>query len=623
MNAFEQIVDHLQNKKSFVLEAGAGAGKTYTLIQTLKYIITNYSEELENNLQKIICITYTNIAKNEIIKRIENNPVVRVLTIHEFLWESIKKFQKQLKIEVCTLNEARYAEDVSNQKESKYYPNLAERILDIKSINYDESAFRDFEKGILHHDDIIELGSKMFENYSILTTIIAQKYPFIFIDEYQDTANEVVISLIDHLLERNHSNLILGFYGDSHQKIYDIGVGDLEKYYLSHEKLKLVKKEENFRSSKKVIELLNNFRNNIQQIPQKDLEGDIKFIYCTYSPPRRTKVNKNKKTVFEETITDYERRIEPSKNENYDKILKKLSEKNWNFKGNSYDKILVLANSRVAKRANFWELYRIFDFRYGRTKRTKDQLLERNHPLVRFFLGYIDKKTSQERKVGIEHLIYSWENKNYNDVIRFLKKGGNIYDGNFTHQTKAKINMILNTLTEKRQSKSIREVFEFIQKKHILKIPEVIIRFKERISVDTNTIEDPKQRERIENDKILYDNFMDLSYQEIINFFNHTQNNTVFSTKHGTKGDEFRNVLTIIDDTEWKSEYNFEKFFDNSDEKIDRKIKTRNLFYVECSRAKESLIVLALSEMNELALQNIKQWFGEENVLSIDEFLES
>lgn len=623
MTAFEQILNHLNNKRSFVLEAGAGAGKTYTLVQTLKHIINNSSEELENNLQKIICITYTNVAKNEIIKRIENNSIVRVLTIHEFLWESIKTFQKQLKIELCVLNEFRYNQDIIQKNDSKYVPDLNDRIYSIKSINYEDSAFRDFEKGLLGHNDVIELAAKMLENYTVLTTIIAQKYPFIFVDEYQDTAKEVIKSLINCLLERNYSKLLLGFYGDSHQKIYDIGIGDLENYYLSEDnkKLELVKKEENYRSSKNIIKLLNNFRKNIQQTPQKNLDGSVKFVYCIYSPPRKTRVNNRGKIVFDENITDYESRIEPAKNANYDNIVKYLNSKDWNFNGSNHDKILVLANSRVAKRANFWKLFRVFDIRYGRSQRTKDQLLDRNHPLIRYFTGYTDKKTSQERKIGIEHLIFFWEGKKYNETIRFLKKSGNIYDDNFTHQTKIKISNILNILVKKRQTKSIREVFEFIQQKKILRIPEPLIKLKDRVSIDINTIEDVKQKERIEEDKLLYESFMDLPYKEIINFFNHNQNNTVFSTKHSTKGDEYRNVLTIIDDTEWKSEYNFEKFFDDTDEKTDRKIRTRNLFYVECSRAKENLVVLALSEMNDVALQNIKSWFGEENVMSIDNFL--
>lgn len=91
----------------------------------------------------------------------------------------------------------------------------------------------------------------------------------------------------------------------------------------------------------------------------------------------------------------------------------------------------------------------------------------------------------------------------------------------------------------------------------------------------------------------------------------------MFSTKHGTKGDEYRNVLTVIDDTEWKQEYNFDNFFNNTEDKPERKLRTRNLFYVECSRAKENLIVLMLSKLSDESLKNVKNWFGEENVVNI------
>ena len=134
MKAIEQIKQHIENKKSFVLEAGAGSGKTYTLIETLNFLIQEKGKELENNNKKIICITYTNVAKNEIIKRLENNPLVLVSTIHEFLWSCIKSFQKQLKIELCKLNELRLNEEEQKKAEltgaklrdfkHKYIPNF-------------------------------------------------------------------------------------------------------------------------------------------------------------------------------------------------------------------------------------------------------------------------------------------------------------------------------------------------------------------------------------------------------------------------------------------------------------------------------------------------------------------
>lgn len=159
MGAFEEIVSCIEDKKSYVVEAGAGSGKTYALIQTLRYLIENKGEDLIKSKQKIICITYTNVAKNEIIKRIEYNELVNVFTIHEFLWQSIKQFQKQLKIELCKLNEIRYQKDVDKGKESKYIQSLEDRVENIENVFYNDSSFRDFEKGELHHDDVIELSS--------------------------------------------------------------------------------------------------------------------------------------------------------------------------------------------------------------------------------------------------------------------------------------------------------------------------------------------------------------------------------------------------------------------------------------------------------------------------------
>lgn len=622
MTAFEQIVKHIENKKSFVLEAGAGSGKTYTLIQTLNYLIENKGFDIKYNNQKIICITYTNVAKNEIIERLEHNPLVLVSTIHEFLWDCIKSFQKQLKIELCKLNEIRFQKDTSNNKETKYLPDLSERILQFESVYYDDSAFRDFEIGQLHHDDVIVLFQMLIENNTLLTTILSQKYPYILVDEYQDTAEETIVALLDFLLERNMGNIVVGFYGDSHQKIYESGIGNLEKYYILEEtkKIELVKKEENYRSSKEVVRLLNNFRTNIQQKEQKEIIGSVSFIFCNYSPSRMTKINKKGETVFDETITNYENRIKPQKNINYDNVISKLESLDWGFSESSQDKILVIANSRVASRAGFGNLYNSYSRRYGQS--TKEQLLDRNHGMVKYFVGYRDKKTSQEKEIGIEHLIYFWKNKNYNEVIRFLKKYSNLFnEKHLRHQHKKIISEILNELETLRETKTIKEVLDFVEKKNILIKSDSFNRFIERINIELDTVTDEKTKERVKNEKELYDSLLHLPYLEIINFFEHTQNHTVFSTKHSTKGEEYRNVLTVIDDTEWKQEYNFQNFFNDSEENTDRKLRTRNLFYVECSRAKENLVVLALSDMNDVALEKVRSWFGIANVVSIDEFI--
>jgi DNA helicase-2/ATP-dependent DNA helicase PcrA len=614
MTAFEQIQKHIEASKSFVLEAGAGSGKTYTLIQTLNYLIQNKGEKLKKSNQKIVCITYTNVAKNEIIDRIEHNELVLVSTIHEFLWSSIKQYQRQLKIELCKLNEINLEKDKEKAKEkgkaldSRYIEKLEKRIELVDKVKYNDTSFNDFEKGIIQHDDVIEIAKMMYENYPLLTDIVASKYPYIFVDEYQDTAEETIFCLIDCLLKRNNKNLVIGFYGDSHQKIYDYGIGDLEKYYTSNGgPIELVKKEENYRSSQSIVGLLNNFRKNIQQKPQREIQGNAKFIYWANHPVKQAK----------QKVKDFNEENAPLKNQFYDSVVHKLSQNGWIFEGKPNSKILVLANRRVAQRAGFGNLYSVFSTRFGQS--TKERLLDRTHHLITFFVGSIDKKTSQERKTGLEHLIDFWNNGNQNEVIRFIKKNGSIFNDEFKHSHKKQVAEMLETLAKNRKDWKIKNVYEFSSENCLISNRK-IIEFIDKIYVDPGKLNE-EEKERQKRDKTLFDAFMDLSYSEILSFWKHVQNNTVFSTKHGTKGDEFENVLTVIDDTEWIQEYNFKNFFNDTEERSERKLRTRNLFYVECSRAKENLIVLCLSELDSQALVNINNWLGSENIFDIEKYL--
>jgi len=100
-----------------------------------------------------------------------------------------------------------------------------------------------------------------------------------------------------------------------------------------------------------------------------------------------------------------------------------LIEQGWVFNKES-DKILVLSNSRIAERAGFSNLYKLFSQRF--TQSVKERLLDRNHILIRLVAGYVDKKSSQERPVGLEHLLIYWNQNNHNEVIRFIKKNGTL-----------------------------------------------------------------------------------------------------------------------------------------------------------------------------------------------------
>jgi len=92
-----------ENEKSFRVFAGPGAGKTYLLIENIKKLI-QHSEKLKKDGRKILCITYTNAAADEIKQRLGNyNKYVYVSTIHSFLYDAVlKDSMKQLLYQIKT-----------------------------------------------------------------------------------------------------------------------------------------------------------------------------------------------------------------------------------------------------------------------------------------------------------------------------------------------------------------------------------------------------------------------------------------------------------------------------------------------------------------------------------------
>ncbi|POB15136.1 UvrD-helicase domain-containing protein [Halobacteriovorax sp. DA5] len=116
-----QINSCLRKTKSFVFNAGAGAGKTFALISAIKYLINSKHDFLNYHSRKVMCITYTNIAVKEILERLGSTEIVKVSTIHESMWRIIKDYQEELlivhtkKIE-NELESLKYTLDIDNDE---------------------------------------------------------------------------------------------------------------------------------------------------------------------------------------------------------------------------------------------------------------------------------------------------------------------------------------------------------------------------------------------------------------------------------------------------------------------------------------------------------------------------
>ena len=81
---------NLAEPRSFFLYAGAGSGKTRSLVNAVRKTIDGeHGRLLTLTGKKIGVITYTNAACDEIKQRLEFDPRVEVMTIHAFSWSLI------------------------------------------------------------------------------------------------------------------------------------------------------------------------------------------------------------------------------------------------------------------------------------------------------------------------------------------------------------------------------------------------------------------------------------------------------------------------------------------------------------------------------------------------------
>ena len=253
----EQIKDCINKQQNFLLSGGAGSGKTYTLGEVLKYI---YSLNSNTN---VACITYTNVAAGEIKERFPFYSNLRVSTIHDFLWDNIKQYQKNLRTTLYNLikennPEIKLREDIE----------ISEDYFSDKQIQYRE--YNKISEGIISHNEVITIANRMFDVYPLLVNVAKDKYEYILIDEYQDTDKKVIEIFLDYLQRDSNKQNIIGLFGDSMQSIYDNkGVGDI-KEYIEKDIVKEILKQDNYRCSRNVINLINKIRDdNIKQLPAR------------------------------------------------------------------------------------------------------------------------------------------------------------------------------------------------------------------------------------------------------------------------------------------------------------------------------------------------------------------
>jgi DNA helicase-2/ATP-dependent DNA helicase PcrA len=559
--ALSEIFSCIEKNESFLLEAGAGAGKTYSLIEALKHIIEKRGKELQRKCQQVACITYTNVACDEIKSRIDNHPVALAATIHAFCWSLIKDFQPFLRKALRTSD--RWAERQKEkgeilQHEIRYdfgYPSIVETHVTIS------------------HDDVLSLTVKMLELEKFRKILIA-RYPILFIDEYQDTNAELANALKIHLLAETYRPLI-GFFGDHWQKIYREGIGKIE-----HPSLRIIGKGANFRSAKPIVDVLNRMRTDLPQaVKDMNSTGYVAVYHTNSWTGTRHSGGQWAGDLPSEVAHDY-----------LASLRDVLGNNGWDFFGNK-TKILMLTHKVLAQEQQYSGIESVFDRREAFT--------QKEDPHIEFFVDIL------------EPACIAFENRQYGNM--FVALDGRIPSLNSRSEKRDWAND-MTILLELRRNGTIGAVIDHLRLKRRPPLPERAERREkelEQISEDTEPENDSLKRLR---------KLRKIPYREVVALTQFLNDHTPFSTKHGVKGAEFENVLVVIG-RGW-SMYNFNDMLEwagegvavNKQEAFER---NRNLFYVVCSRPKTRLALLFTQKLSAKAISTLESWFGKNVIHSL------
>jgi DNA helicase II / ATP-dependent DNA helicase PcrA len=167
----------------------------------------------------------------------------------------------------------------------------------------------------------------------------------------------------------------------------------------------------------------------------------------------------------------------------------------------------------------------------------------------------------------------------------------------------------------------VRDVLVHIQQTNLVTLLEELEERLQSPKRDTSAM-DEKETEREERDAKFYEDLFKLPYKQVAAFVDFFLRHTPFATKHGVKGAEFDEVIVVLDDkgARW-TQYSFDKYLSMEDlnDKSERWKRTRNLFYVCCSRPKKRLAIIDLGARDSAKkIENVRKLFGVDNVVTIN-----
>lgn len=472
-----------------------------------------------------------------------------------------------------------------------------------KQIIYNPIQNRDkLENYVISHDTLLLYCKNIITNQNILKRLFSDRYPYVLIDEYQDT-DEKVIDIIESIREyaSTKKKFMVGFFGDSLQNIYKDGVGVLPQ----KNKYQIIEKKFNRRSSSQIVGLIEKIRN--------DNFGQ-QSIYTNFS-----------NGSYNFYIAD----------ENFN-LASFLQEKNLT----KNTACLLMKNDDIINARGFDEILTVLKrfprFNGSNYDNVTNEFLQRNLQHMGWFLREILTFIDFIKKIEND-------NSTVREIVQFITPYKSTLTFSEIQQFISSLRKInLSTLTINECIKEIAYIKGRISGEKILrKIFSIDDTGKEMLINIKNRAHDyfyySQYSEDSEEEMIAIDNLFKLNTSIFFKWYNYifddTKNEGIsYYTLHGSKGLEFDNVVVVLQDNFANRKNYCKYFFENyntpiisgtqfqeadiqSQKAAAQFQEVRNLLYVAFSRARINLYVIYKNNSHKDLSENIEKIFGEVHTL--------
>lgn len=618
LNEEEQIMFsclNLENPKSFFLFAGAGSGKTRSLVEVLKKFKIENNKYLQLNSQKVAIITYTNAACEEIKRRLEYDSTFVVSTIHSFSWELIKPFQRDIR-EWLSVN-LRLEIDNLQEEERRGRPGTKTSIDRIAKINSKQKRLDGLDtfsvfsynpngtntgRDSLNHSEILKITSNFLISRPMMQQILVKKFPILLIDESQDTKKELIEAFFE-VEKKQSGNFSLGLFGDTMQRIYTDGKPDLGQDIPPN--WELPAKKTNYRCPPRIITLINKIRSDVDNQVQKPFKKEVGYVRLFVVDSNLTlNINEIEKAIAEQ-------------------MSEITSDEKWKDLQCEV-KSLTLEHHMAAKRGGFFDF---FEPLYNSSSDSTG-LLDGTMQGISFLIKQILP------------LFFMMKEKNDFEVANIIKAFSPLLDKKRIRDSEdqlgqiRKANFAVNELMQLWGNKfdkdpDILTVLKKVSELNIFTLPETLSIITNRKEV---AFEDEDPEEKLNEIIEAWEKALKAPFNQLERYYNYITEKSSFGTHQGVKGLEFPRVMVILDDEEARGFlFSYEKLLgakeltatdrknisEGKETSLDR---TRRLFYVSCSRAEESLAIIAYSKNPSAVKQYAisQNWFKENEVVQFN-----